>query len=99
MADAFEGKKSRPKFITGTVEAVDAAKGTFSIKGKKETVYLKAGEKVKLDDLKIGDKVTVTHSDGIASKVVAGKKADLKKPNGETKEAAPTGGPAGPAVR
>src|SRR3990172_1114255 len=42
-------KKAKPKVVTGTIEALDAAAGTFSVKGKKETVQLKAGEKVKLD--------------------------------------------------
>jgi hypothetical protein len=72
-------KKAKPKVVTGTIEALDAAAGTFSVKGKKETVQLKAGEKVKLGDFKVGDKVTATYSEGMASKVVAAKKAAAKK--------------------
>jgi hypothetical protein len=53
-------KKAKPKVVTGTIESLDAAAGTFSVKGKKETVQLKAGEKVKLGDFKVGDKVTAT---------------------------------------
>ncbi|MDA8122403.1 MAG: copper-binding protein [Deltaproteobacteria bacterium] len=71
-------EKARAKVFTGTVEAVDAAAGTFSLKGKKETMELKAGEKVKLDGLKVGDKVTATYTEGVASKVVASKKAAPK---------------------
>src|SRR3970282_2527964 len=73
--------------ITGTVEAVDAAAGTITVKGKKETVDLKAGEKVKLEGIGVGDKVLVTYSDGKASSVkkVTAKKAAAKK--GATKEA------------
>ena len=82
-------KKAKAKVVTGTVEAVDAAAGTFSVKGKKETVALKAGEKVKLDGFKVGDKVTATYSEGVASKVVAAKKAAPKKEAAEMKEAAP----------
>lgn len=80
-------KKPKAKVVTGTVEAVDAAAGTFSVKGKKETVALKAGEKVKLDGFKVGDKVTATYSEGVASKVVAAKKAAPKKETAEKKEA------------
>ncbi len=85
-------KKAKSKVVTGTVEALDAAKGTFSVKGKKETLQLKAGEKVKLGDFKVGDKVTATYSEGVASKVVAAKKAAPVK-----KEAAPA--PAAPAKK
>lgn len=81
-------KKAKPKVVTGTIETLDAAAGTFSVKGKKETVQLKAGEKVKLGDFKVGDKVTATYSEGTASKVVAAKKAAPKK-EGETKKEAP----------
>ncbi len=89
-------KKPKAKVVTGTVEAVDAAAGTFSVKGKKETVALKAGEKVKLDGFKVGDKVTATYSEDVASKVVAAKKAAPKKAATEKKEA-PKEAPAAPA--
>jgi len=77
-------KKAKTKVVTGTVEALDAAKGTFSVKGKKETLQLKAGEKVNISDIKVGDKITATYSEGVASKVVAAKKAAPVK-----KDAAP----------
>ncbi|HSL91624.1 MAG TPA: hypothetical protein VK863_03165 [Candidatus Limnocylindrales bacterium] len=89
-------KKAKPKVVTGTVEAVDAAAGALTVKGKKETVQLKAGEKVMLGDVKVGDKVTVTYSEGVASKVVAAKKAAAKKEGESKKEAAPA--PATPAA-
>ncbi len=82
--------KAKSKQITGTIESLDAAAGTFSVKSKKETVALKAGEKVKLESLKNGDKVTAYYSEGTATKVVpkkAGKKAAA--PKAEKKEAAP----------
>jgi hypothetical protein len=95
-----EAKKAKPKVVTGTIEALDAKAGTFSVKGKKETVELKAGEKVKLDGFKVGDKVTATYSDGVASKVVAAKKAAPKKEGemkGEMKKEAAPAAPAKPA--
>ena len=66
-------KKAKATQVTGTVEAVDAAAGTFTVKGKKGNVDLKAGEKVKLADFKVGDKVVVKHADGTASSVKAAK--------------------------
>jgi len=91
-------KKAKAKVVTGTIEALDAAAGTFSVKGKKETVQLKAGQKVKLGDFKVGDKVTATYADGVASKVVAAKKAAPKKEAAPAKkEAAPAKKEAAPA--
>ncbi|MGZ8447661.1 MAG: hypothetical protein ACXWWM_07770, partial [Candidatus Deferrimicrobiaceae bacterium] len=62
-------KKATGQKVSGTIEALDAAAGTFTVKGKKETVDLKAGEKVKLDSFKVGDKVYVKYADGTASSV------------------------------
>jgi len=66
--------------LTGTIEALDATAGTFTVKGKKGNVVLKAGGKVKLDDVKVGDKVVVKHADGsaLSVKAVKAKKADPK---------------------
>ena len=63
-AKAAKGKK-----VSGTIEALDVAAGTFTVKGKKGNVDLKAGEKVKLDSFKVGDKVYVKYVDGTASSV------------------------------
>src|SRR5659263_437452 len=57
-------KAAKGQTVTGTIEALDAAAGTFSVKGKKGNVDLKAGEKVKLDSFKVGDKVVVKYADG-----------------------------------
>jgi hypothetical protein len=111
-APAAEKKAARPKaqLFTGTVEAVDVAAGTLTVKGKKGNVDLKAGEKVKLGDLKVGDKVVVKHADGSASSVKAvnaarAKRAEPKaeaKPAAEKKTApaaAPAAAPAKPAEK
>lgn len=61
--------KAKSQKVSGTIEALDVAAGTFTVKGKKGTVDLKAGEKVKLDSFKVGDKVYVKYADGTASSV------------------------------
>jgi len=61
--------KAKSHRVGGTIEAIDAAAGTFTVKGKKGNVDLKAGEKVKLDSFKVGDKVVVKYADGTASSV------------------------------
>ena len=87
-APAAEKKAAKPKAqqVTGTVEALDAAAGTFSVKGKKGNVDLKAGEKVKLGDFKVGDKVVVKYADGTASSVKAVKAPKAKKRSQEEQE-------------
>ena len=91
-APMAEKKAAKPKAqkVTGTIEALDAAAGTLTVKGKKGNVDLKAGEKVKLGDFKVGDKVVVNYADGTASsvKAVKAKKAE--------KKAAPEAPPAKP---
>ena len=94
-------KKAKSQLFTGTIESLDAAAGTFSVKGRKGNVDLKAGEKVKLGDFKIGDKVVVKHAEGTASSVKAvkaAKKATARaeksadaaaKPAADAKKAAP----------
>ena len=88
-APTAEKKAAKPKAVqvTGTIEALDAAAGTFTVKGKKGNVDLKAGEKVKLGDFKVGDKVVVKYADGSASSVKAVKAAKAKKaePKAEAK--------------
>ena len=98
-------KASKPKtvLVTGTIEALDAAAGTFAVKGKKGNVDLKAGEKVKLGGFKVGDKVVVKYADGTASSVKAVKAAKAEpKPDGKPMaepKAAPAATPAMPAEK
>ena len=65
--------------VTGTIEAIDAAAGTFSLKSKKSSVNLKAGEKVQLGDFKVGDKVDVKYRGDTASEVKHDKSSKSKK--------------------
>ncbi|HEY5576908.1 MAG TPA: hypothetical protein VIK46_01145 [Deferrimonas sp.] len=76
---AKKATKAKTNLVSGTIEAVDAAAGTFTVKGKKGNVDLKAGEKVKLGDFKVGDKVVVKYADGTASSVKAVKAAKAAK--------------------
>jgi hypothetical protein len=96
-------KASKPKTVqvTGTIEALDAAAGTLTVKGKDGNVDLKAGKKVKLEGFKVGDKVVVKYADGTASsvKAVKAKKAEKAEPKAEAKPAAPAAAPAKPAEK
>jgi len=97
---AEKAVKAKARLVSGTVEAIDAAAGTFTVKGKKGNVNLKAGEKVKLGDVEVGDKVVVKYADGTASSVKAVKAhkakkapATAEKPADAEKKAAPAAVP------
>ena len=64
--------KPHVKLFTGTIEALDAAAGTLTLKGRKGERRFQVHEKVKeqLDGLIIGDKVIVKHVDEIALSIV-----------------------------
>jgi uncharacterized protein YxeA len=72
-------KSAKGQKVSGTIEALDVSAGTFTVKGKKENVDLKAGEKVKLDSFKVGDMVVVKYADGTASSVKGVKAAKAAK--------------------
>jgi NAD-dependent DNA ligase len=97
------GKVSKVRVITGAVESVDAAAGTLAVKGRKETVTLKAAEGVKLDEIKVGDKVTVTFRGDALSKVVKAKARAAKDckncPNDNNCKDCPKGSHAGKATK
>lgn len=84
---AAKAKKAAGQKVSGTIEALDVAAGTFTVKGKKGNVDLKAGENVKLDSFKVGDKVYVKYGDGTASSV-KGVKATERAAKKATKKAA-----------
>ncbi|MBI5905473.1 MAG: hypothetical protein HZB86_07970 [Deltaproteobacteria bacterium] len=86
---AEKAAKPKTQQVTGTIEALDAAAGTFTVKGKKGNVDLKAGEKVKLGDFKVGDKVLVKYADGTAKSVSAVKAKKADAPKAEKKAEAP----------
>ena len=73
---AGTGKKAAPKprvkLFTGTIEVLDAAAGTLTLKGPRGERRFQVHEEVKeqLDGLEIGDKVIVKHTDEMALSIV-----------------------------
>ena len=83
------------KLFTGTIEALDAAAGTLTLKGPKGERRFQVHEKVKeqLDGVSIGDKVIVKHVDEIALSIVKPRTSKnalyRKEKEGAVKEVAP----------
>lgn len=76
-------KAVKAKQLTGTVESVDASAGTLTVKPSKgEAKTLKAGEKVKMDTLNTGDKVTVRYKGDTATSVKVTKSGKSAKEGG-----------------
>ena len=97
--------KTKPQEVTGTIEALDAKAGTFTVKGTTGNVDLKAGDKVKLGSFKVGDKVTVKYAEGKATSVKAAKAKKAAAPGEDPaavkkgEKAAPAPAPAAPPAK
>jgi hypothetical protein len=98
---AIEGPKKNAapkphvKLFTGTIETLDDAAGTLTLKGPKGERRFEVHEKVKeqLDGLKIGEKVIVKHVDEVALSIVKPRTSrnalDRKEKEGAVKEVPP----------
>jgi hypothetical protein len=69
-------RKAKTRSVTGTIAAIDPAAGTLTVKGRKGSVPLAAGNRAALDGFRVGDSVTVKYSEGTALSVTR------KKPKG-----------------
>ena len=93
VAPIAPAKAQKVHQLTGFVEAVDAAAGTFTVKGRRISVSLRAGDKVSLETIAVGEKVYVRYADGTALSVKivhARMRKAMKKPD--------PAAPANPAV-
>lgn len=68
--------------LAGVVEAIDFTDRYIAVRGPKQVVSLKVADDVPLDQLSIGDRISVTHTAALAIEMVAqapAKKAPAKK--------------------
>jgi len=89
---AGKEKKAAPKagvkWFSGTIEALDTAAGTLTLKGPKGAMDFKADGRAKkdLDGMKIGDKVMVKHTDEIAHSIVKPSANNTHRPRKEKED-------------
>jgi hypothetical protein len=71
-AEKKAAPKPRAKLFTGTIEDLDEAAGTLTLKGPKGEMSFQAREKVKeqFGELELGDKVIVKHDGKTALSIV-----------------------------
>jgi hypothetical protein len=85
---------------TGTVVAVDKATRTVTLKGPKRTVDLVAGDEVKnFDQIKVGDRVTVTYVEAVTLELKKTKAPLSRTTETAAVRAAPGATPAGAVGR
>lgn len=88
-------------WYTGTIEALDPAAGTLTVRNRKRgPMTFKAEGKARKDveGLKVGDKVVVRHSDGTALSIVK-PGAKMKAAEGKEAEGSPKNGKPSPPAR
>ena len=72
--------------VSGVVDAIDFTDRYIALRGPKQTLSLKVADDVPLDQLAIGDVISVTHTAALAIEMVA--QAPAKKAPAPKKEAA-----------
>ena len=76
------GIMARTVQLAGVVEAIDFTDRYIAVRGPKQVVSLKVADDVPLDQLSIGDRISLTHTAALAIEMVAqapAKKAPAKK--------------------
>jgi hypothetical protein len=73
------GVATRTAFVSGRVEAIDMKNRFISVRGPERTVALEVGRDVKLEELQIGDRITVAYTQALALEMVPQPKPAAKK--------------------
>jgi len=73
------GVATRTAFVSGRVEAIDMKNRFISVRGPERTVALEVGSDVKLEELQVGDRITVAYTQALALEMVPQAKPAAKK--------------------
>jgi hypothetical protein len=69
------GTATRTRHIAGVVEAIDLKTRYVSLRGTQRSVSLQVGNDVKLEELKVGDRISIAYTQGLALEMVPQEKA------------------------
>jgi len=64
------GSATRTRHISGVVEAIDLKTRYISLRGTQRSVSLQVGNDVKLEELKVGDRIAIAYTQGLALEMV-----------------------------
>jgi len=73
------GTAVRTRHISGVVEAIDLKGRYVAVRGPNRTVSLQAGDDVKLEELQVGDRISIAYTQGLALEMVPQPKPAAKK--------------------
>lgn len=73
------GTAVRTSFVSGRVEAIDLKSRYVAVRGPERTVALQAADDVKLEELRIGDLITLAYTQALAIEMVPQAKPAAKK--------------------
>jgi hypothetical protein len=73
------GVATRTRHISGRIEAIDLKNRYVAVRGPEQTVALQVGDDVKLDELQVGDRITVAFTQALAIEMVPQAKPAAKK--------------------
>ena len=73
------GVATRTAFVSGRVEAIDLKTRHIAVRGVERTVALQVGDDVKLEELQIGDRITIAYTQALALEMVPQAKPAAKK--------------------
>ena len=74
------GTATRTSFVSGRIEAIDRKGRSVTVRGPERTVSLEVGDDVKLEELQVGDTITVAYTQALALEMVPqAKKPAAKK--------------------
>jgi len=64
------GAATRTRHISGVVEAIDLKTRYIALRGAQRSVSLQVGNDVKLEELKVGDRIGIAYTQGLALEMV-----------------------------
>ena len=73
------GTAVRTRHVSGRIEAIDLKNRFIAVRGPERTVALEVGSDVKLEELQIGDRITVAYTQALALEMVPQPKPAAKK--------------------
>lgn len=64
------GAATRTRHVSGVVEAIDLKTRYVALRGPQRSLSLQVGDDVKLEELKVGDRISIAYTQGLALEMV-----------------------------
>jgi Cu/Ag efflux protein CusF len=64
------GTATRTRHVSGRIEAIDLKNRYVAVRGPERTVSMQVGDDVKLEELQVGDRISIAYTQGLALEMV-----------------------------